>query len=1412
MKSLYLVVYFVIVSSYVALGADDFPTASFTATTVCQGVPTVFTNNSTTLSGSILASIWDFGDGRGSSVLNPEHIYSSSGNFSATLTVINSSGEVDDVAVLVTVHPAGNVGFVFNGGTQCVNNIFNFTNLSNVTYGNFVSTAWDFGDGAISTQNNPSHAYIAHGIYDVKLVQTTNNNCTSGGTLKVEVFPLPVTDFEGVNVCLGNSVSFLNTTQLPAGVSTFQWSFGDGTTSILDSPLKVFATSNTFAVSLIATSEHGCVALKSKNIIIHPAPVINFIVADHCLQSTAVFVNSTTISSGVISSFNWDFGNGSNSLLTNPVITYSTAGNYIVWLTAISNFGCEKSLSKNVNVYPKPAVDFTAQNECLGTTANFTNNSFIAGGALTYVWDFNDGASSVQTNPQHMYTLPRTFAVNLLATSTNGCTASVSHNHIVHPKPVADFTFPDHCQGITVQLNNKSSVVAGTLTYDWNFGDGNSSVTKNPNYLFNRHGNFDVALVVTSDQGCQHAKNKLVVVHALPMVDFSADNVCDRVATQFKNNTFISTDNLSYQWDFGDAGSSQLTNPSHLYTGPGDYQVTLNSNSSFGCSSTLTKTISVYALPIASFSLADVCAGAPVVTQNTSSITNGVISFQWDFGDGNSSTASSPTNNYSEYGNYDVKLNLVSDHGCIASTHRAVRVHPMPIADFNFSNVCVGTSVNLVNNSFIGQGSLAYQWNFADGTTSTSATPVKTYSDFGDYDINLTLSSSFGCVTSLTKRVSIYPIPAADFAIADHCLNTDAVFSNSSSIAQGTLSFEWDFGNGIISTDQNPVMRFDRPGKYPITLSTSSSQQCKSFKRRYIYVNALPSVDFSAKNVCEGDLVSFVNISSVGEGELISSWNFGDGTTSFLKSPEHLYDTHQTYSVDLTVTSSVGNCAASISRQIIVNEKPAAAFLATNECLGVPTKFTNQTLFSNNGIDYYWSFGNSISSQQKDPVMQYTTVQTFSVHLSAVSANGCADSFAANVTVFPNPVLNFQVENACDDTPLKFRNFSSINSGAVTYDWNFGDASNSLLFEPIHEYRTDGTYNVELTATSDKGCKIVDKKNIIIYPLPESSFNAQAVCAGEKTQFLNTSVMTSGFIKSILWDFGDGTNSIVSNPSKVFSNSGTYHTTLTSTSDKGCQSSFVRPVQVYVLPVANFSVKDVCLNEEVTFSNTSSISEGYINYSWDFGDGDFSNATTPSHLYRNSSVHVVSLFVKSNQGCKDSVARPVIIYAPPTVNAGEDQTISQGYSALLQANGATNYSWSPIIGLDNSTISNPMARPLETTQYTVTATDSRGCVGSDEIVLTVSEEFKISASNVLTPDGNGMNDTWKIENVETFGDVFVRVFDRWGNLVYEKEAYQNDWRGESQKDILPDGTYYYYITFGSSDKIYKGSLTLLRNK
>jgi gliding motility-associated-like protein len=146
------------------------------------------------------------------------------------------------------------------------------------------------------------------------------------------------------------------------------------------------------------------------------------------------------------------------------------------------------------------------------------------------------------------------------------------------------------------------------------------------------------------------------------------------------------------------------------------------------------------------------------------------------------------------------------------------------------------------------------------------------------------------------------------------------------------------------------------------------------------------------------------------------------------------------------------------------------------------------------------------------------------------------------------------------------------------------------------------------------------------------------------------------------------------------------------------------------------------------------------------------------------------------------------------------------------ASGGISYLWTPAESLNNPSIPNPIATPVATTTYVVTITDQLGCQATDDVVVTVIDDFTVRAMNVLTPNGDGVNDTWKINNIENYGDATVAVYDRAGRKVFDAQGYNNDWQGTSGTDLLPDGTYYYVIQFANTPVAYTGSLTILRNE
>ncbi|WP_185154188.1 gliding motility-associated C-terminal domain-containing protein [Fulvivirga sp. M361] len=228
-------------------------------------------------------------------------------------------------------------------------------------------------------------------------------------------------------------------------------------------------------------------------------------------------------------------------------------------------------------------------------------------------------------------------------------------------------------------------------------------------------------------------------------------------------------------------------------------------------------------------------------------------------------------------------------------------------------------------------------------------------------------------------------------------------------------------------------------------------------------------------------------------------------------------------------------------------------------------------------------------------------------------------------------------------------------------------------------------------------------------------------------------------------------------------------------------------------------------------NNNTFFSSSKIDYSWDFGNNDSSIEVNPDYAYSESGVYQITLTATTDKNCSDAISRTISVVNFQGVSAGNDQTIDNGSSVQLSASGGQSYSWTPTEDLTNPFAANPIATPSTTTMYVVEGTNFLGCTHQDSVTIFVNENFNININNVLTPNGDGVNDNWEIDNLESINNPSVQVFDRNGVEVFSSNGYNNDWQGTRGSDILPDGTYYYIVVSESSNAIFRGALTIIRD-
>ena len=486
---------------------------------------------------------------------------------------------------------------------------------------------------------------------------------------------------------------------------------------------------------------------------------------------------------------------------------------------------------------------------------------------------------------------------------------------------------------------NTSNIAAGNIAqYQWDLGDGNTAVTTNVVHQYGTFGNYTVTLITQSDSLCYDTVQKIVSVHPVPTANFTYTNDCVYNVAQFQDSSVIAQGNVSvWYWNFGNGNYSNVQNPGHLYSSPGDYTVTLIVQSDSACYDTISKVITRYPSPVVNFSFFDRCVYDSVNFINLSTISNpdNISQWNWSFGDGNNSSLQNPTHLYAVYGDYTVSLIAISNHNCKDTLDKVVEIHPKPNADFVSDTVCINTPPthftdisNLSN--FHNDNITGWMWNFNGLGFSSNQNPTFTFPADGTYTVSLIVYSSFNCFDTIVKNVRVYEKPTANFtanvlsACSPLCTNfQDLSLSNTSSI----ISWQWDLNNNEFSSNSsNPQWCLENSSNtaikyYDVKLVVQNAYGCYDtlYRTNYLTVYPLPLADFeplpSDTDIMNPNIV-FLN-QSIGGSNFV--WNFGDNypslTVGNTSSVQHYYDNWGTYFVTLQVYNTY-NCYAAVTKPV----------------------------------------------------------------------------------------------------------------------------------------------------------------------------------------------------------------------------------------------------------------------------------------------------------------------------------------------------------------------------------------------------------------------------------------------------------------------------------------------------------------
>lgn len=1435
------------------------PVVDFASSTIkgCLPLPVTFTSNSSAGSGSISGYFWDYGDGSTEMGYSSSqsHTYTAQQKASISLTVTNSYGCHTTLQKqnVVTIIPELTAAFTSDKKVLCL--VSDPVQFSNSSAGpGTLDYLWDFGDGKTSTLKDPNYVFNKKGTYTVSLKVHSSEGCTVVNTqtnlLNVANYS---TAFDVPSlICKGSNVTF-NSRNSPQPDNSIweidgspQYNYGNLTYNFNTAGTHTIALKNTFGT---------CPQSVTKQISVKDIPLpngFNASITGSCGSPVAVNFKDNT--PGAVK-WEWDFSYDYynidiGSTKQAPIYTYTSDGQFLVWLRVTNADGCSNTTSQYIEI-TRPVVYITAGPGTLSSCTSLLTNTFSAGSSDPVVaakWNFGDGGTSTDLNPTHTFKNTGKYTVTVNYTTKNGCTGTASYTQfsLSPPQPVTIYpAVPTVSCTTPITASFIVNTAENLAVTNWSFGDGSTSTDFSPSHTYTGIGQYTATLNYTTQSGCKGTTTYgPIVIDPKIKSDFSIkpNPVCGTNTATFTTTANVSDIN-SYNWDFGDGISTYgSSTAAHSYTAAGDYTVTLYERNVGGCDTTIKKTITVKQPFPRINGYTNTCDGTRgEVTFTQASV--GATSVIWNFGDGSTvTTAGDQTtikHTYTKTGIYYVKLTAINGQCSLVTTAPGpvyVLLKQKPSLTGSATATCNSSPVTiqlskLDKNPYQSDDPYNYYYYYAgyyvQGVEYRDGTPFQgsrtdnglrwttsynaTLGNFktGEKDIRFILTSAiFGCQdTSNYMPLAIKGASGGFEVVADKlCYQSPVILQDTSHSTPDNpiLSWRWNFGDGQVETKTKGGTishTYTDPGAYAVSLQITDAAGCSSSVPNIQYVNVNgPKAAFypSGTDVHLNTTVYFYNnTNDWGNSNTVYNWDFGDGTTSSDAYPSHTYTVPGSYTVTMKATNPSLPCSSTATPVTIIVRNFNSAFgfttsYITGSCPPVLARFNNTS------YDYTrvtWDFGDGITADNVNyPSHVYEKPGKYIVTLYVYGYNGLKGQYIDSVFVKqPSAILKANPLESClghADT------LSAKSANASSYVWDFGDGSIISTTDSFatHEYLTPGTYTTGLMINDAGGCSAAAGPNdkITVRPKPVISLSPAEplICKGKSVS------LNAGGGNSYLWSPAGGlSNTAISSPVASPDITTTY--ALRITDNFGCKNTGSVTVTV-VQPVTVTVNADtgVCQGDPVYLHASGASLYSWINNTEGLSDTQIADpvatpAVTTRYTITGSDPYKCFTDIKEVN---------ITVFPLPTVYAGEDVEVWAGETVQLNAAGSNDvirWNWTPADYLDCSNCAAPLCLPLAQTLYTVNVKNQYGCGASDIILVKVRcEEAKVAIPNAFTPNGDGRNDVFMVKGISIIKHMVI--YGRWGEKVFERNNFiAGDrslcWNGTLNGQPAPTGTYVYFV-------------------